>query len=134
MPASDSSSQNSSAMGAGIWISLRILFYALFIVCPLLFFTDLTRNPYYTQIALLNIFMCACWLLILWDAWNRQEFLLVTTSFDTPLVALIVISFLTWMISFIEHPALVKPIYSEGSKAAIFLILNTYLVYKLAMQ
>ena len=23
-------------------------------VCPLLFFTDLTRNPYYTQIAVLN--------------------------------------------------------------------------------
>lgn len=100
----------------------------------MLFFTDLTRNPYYTQIALLNIFICACGLLILWEAWTHGEFWVVTTTLDIPLLGLIVISFLTWMISFVEHPALIKPIYSEGSKAAIFLIVNTYLVYVLAMR
>ena len=33
----------------------QVLFAVLLFVCPLIFFTNLTRNPYVTQICLLNL-------------------------------------------------------------------------------
>ncbi len=113
---------------------IRSLLYALFGICPLLFFTDLTRNPYYTQIALLNILLPACWLLWLLEGFRSGELLWVSSSFDAALFALIAVSFASWLFSMRMHPAFLKPIYSEGSKAAVFLLVNTYLVYAAALR
>lgn len=113
---------------------VRRLLYLIFGVCPLLFFTDLTRNPYYTQIALLNILIPACWLIILGDAWKTKEVVWVRAPLDPVLYGLIGYSLATWGASFYAHPAFHSPIYSEGSRAAIFLIVNTALVYALALR
>jgi len=113
---------------------IRNLLYLLFGVCPLLFFTDLTRNPYYTQIALLNILIPACWLLWVGQAWKAQEFVWVSSPFDPALLALLGVSLLSWLLSMWAHPHLIPSIYSEGSKAAVFLIVNTYLVYAMALR
>jgi tetratricopeptide (TPR) repeat protein len=113
---------------------IRSLLYLLFGVCPILFFTDLTRNPYYTQIALLNMWVPACWCLWLWEAWRAQELVWVSSAFDTGLLALIGVSVVSWLLSMWVHPNLIKPIYSEGSKAAVFLIVNTFLVYAAALR
>ncbi len=113
---------------------IRSLLYVLFGVCPLLFFTDLTRNPYYTQIALLNILIPACWLVWLSEAWKSQELLWVSSRFDAALFALVGVSFLSWVLSYVAHPNLAKSIYSEGSKAAVFLLVNTFLVYAAAVR
>src|SRR5438046_1420548 len=59
----------------------------LHVVCPLLFFTNLTRNPYYTQIALLNIVLAFCGLLWTADLWRRGEWRLPRVSFEIPLAA-----------------------------------------------
>ena len=114
--------------------SIRSLLYILFGVCPLLFFTDLTRNPYYTQIALLNILIPACWVLWLAQACHGRELVWVRSGFDLPLLTLIGISLLSWLASLWAHPHFISSIYSEGSKAAVFLVVNTTLVYAAALR
>jgi O-antigen ligase len=111
-------------------------FFAFFIFafCPIWFHTDLTRNPYYTQIALLNILVPAVWLIWLIHAWNSSELVWVSTCFDVPLAALIGVSLVSWFVSFHAHPHFMKSIYSEGSKAAVFLLVNTYMVYAGALR
>src|SRR5882672_7719300 len=113
---------------------IRSLLVLLFGVCPLLFFTDLTRNPYHTQIALLNILIPACWLLWILEGLRSGEFFWVSSPFDVALLALMGISLLSWVLSFYAHPAFLKSIYSEGSKAAIFLLVNTYMVFAMALR
>ena len=108
--------------------------FFLFWFCPLFFCVDLTRNPYYTQIALLNILVPGCCLLWLWQALESQEIVWVTTALDTVLLAFVGVCLFSWVWSMILHPTFLKPIYSEGSKAAVFLLVNTYLVYAGALQ
>jgi tetratricopeptide (TPR) repeat protein len=112
----------------------NLLLCAVFVVCPLLFFTDLTRNPYYTQIALFNALIPLIWLIWLIEGWNAGELTWVSSPFDSAFWMLIAVSFLSWGLSFAAHPALWKPIYSEGSKAAVFLVVNVALVYACALQ
>src|SRR5262249_15188952 len=113
---------------------IRSLLYFLFAVCPLLFFTDLTRNPYYTQIALVNIVVPLCWILWLGEGLKMGEFVWAKSLFDLPLLIVIGFSMLTWVLSMVAHPLLIKGIYSEGSKAAIFLIVNVFLIYAAALR
>src|ERR1017187_1844427 len=98
---------------------IRSILYFLFAVCPLLFFTDLTRNPYYTQIALLNILIPACWLLWLLEGLQSEEFQWVSSPFDVALLALVSVSLVSWVASMRVHPLFLTSIYSEGSKAMV---------------
>src|ERR1700704_704988 len=100
----------------------------MFGICPLLFFTDLTRNPYYTQIVLLNILTCLCWVLWLVQAWRDRELIWIRSPLDIVLGLLIVVCLASWMSAFLQYRALFKSIYSEGSRAFIFLIINSVLV------
>jgi O-antigen ligase/Tfp pilus assembly protein PilF len=113
---------------------LTLFIYALFAVCPLLFFTDLTRNPYMTQIILLNIFICVCWILWILQAWKQGEWIWVSTPLDRWLLIVIGICLASWINSFIQHPTLRKPILSEGGRATVFLIVNTALAYAAAIR
>ena len=113
---------------------IRNLLYLIFGVCPLLFFTNLTRNPYYTQIALLNILLPLCWLLWLLEASRAGELVWVSSRLDIALWALMGISLGSWLYSMYAHPAFITPIYSEGSKAAVFLLVNTFMVYAAAQR
>lgn len=113
---------------------LRSCIYFLFSVCPILFFTDLTRNPYYTQIVLLNMATCVAWILILVYMWRSSEGTWAVTALDPALWVLMAWCLLSWGQSFVAHPNFTKSIYSEGSKAIIFLIVNSYLVYALSVR
>ncbi len=113
---------------------IRLLLVVLFAVCPLLFFTDLTRNPYYTQIALLNVSVALLWLVWLARDWKAGALRWDSTALDLPFLVLISVSLLSWIVSMATHQALVKPIYSEGSRAIIFLLINSWLVYAAAVR
>src|SRR5207253_55741 len=89
---------------------------------------------YYTQIALFNILIPACWLVWLWQAFKTGSFTWVSAPLDFPLLALIGVSLFSWIWSMHAHPRFIVPIYSEGSKAAIFLVVNVYLVYAAALR
>ena len=114
----------------------RFLVFSLLVfgLCPLLFFVDLTRNPYYTQIALLNIFLDLTWMYWLIQAVRQGEFTWYSTALDLPFAALIGVCFLSWGVSALRHPNLAVPIYSEGSKGIIFLLVNALLAYLTALR
>ena len=78
---------------------IRSLLALLFGVCPLLFFTDLTRNPYYTQIALFNILIPLSWLVWLSEAWEPKRCLGEFAPSDPALLALAGVSSLSWILS-----------------------------------
>ncbi len=113
---------------------IKYCLYAIFGVCPLLFFTNLTRNPYYTQIVLLNILVCCCWLSWIFQAWKVKEWVWVRSPMDGVLWVLMAVSFISWVVSFYLHPNFKLPLYSEGSRAYIFLIVNTYLSFAAAVR
>lgn len=113
---------------------VRSLLYVLFGVCPLLFFTDLTRNPYYTQITLLNILIPACWVIWLIIAIRQEELVWVSSPLDAPILALVAMCLLSWIHSLAVHPAFAPSIYSEGSRSMVFLVVNTALVYAAALR
>lgn len=114
--------------------AVRSSLYLLFGVCPLLFFTDLTRNPYYTQIALLNVLVPLCWTFWLARGLQAGEFVWVRSPLDLPLLSLLGVCVASWISSFYQHPAFTLSIYSEGSKRLIFLLVNVYLVYAAALR
>lgn len=100
---------------------------------PLLFFTDLTRNPYFTQIALLNIAvagLAAAWVVrgAVEGRWQR-----VLTPLDIPWACVFAAAAASWVYAYAAHPAFFRDsIRSEGLRAALFLGVNSFCVYWLA--
>jgi len=82
---------NNSAIPFPIKIGIGLL-TLLHVVCPLLFFTNLTRNPYYTQIALLNIGIALCGLCWAVQNWRSGTWTLPRTSFEIPLLIFLVVA------------------------------------------
>jgi len=123
------------------------LIYIFILVAPLIFFTDLTRNPYYFQIVLLNICIVSLWGLYLIDSLKKKKIVLFSTPIDKPLLLFLFIAFLSWVHSFfLRYPGFVRnglfssfshqlrlSIFSEGSRNFLFLLVNWFLVYYAAI-
>lgn len=119
------------------------LIYLLVLVSPLIFFTDLTRNPYYFQIVLLNICIISLWGLYLIDGIQRKKIVLFSTPLDKPLLIFLLITLISWFCSFfLRHPQFIGDgffknlpvqlrlsIFSEGARNFLFLLVNWFLVY-----
>ena len=99
-------------------------------MCPLVFFTDLTRNPYYTQITLLNIFICLLLGCKLLDAWRQNRWTYNRGAADLPWVL-----WLLWCIAgcahaYFTHTDFFRPaIISEASRVWLFTVVNCFFVY-----
>ena len=107
--------------------------FAAHIVCPLLFFTDLTRNPYFTQIVLLNLWIGFVWIGWLWDGLARGSFSIPKTPLDVPFLAFLGVASLSWGLSFFSHLEFLRPaMFWEGLKAWLFLAVNCMAVFYLA--
>ena len=66
------------------------LLVVCFFICPLLFFTNLTRNPHYTQICLLNICLVLAFAVhMARDVSAHGEIRLARTPLDVPLAAVV---------------------------------------------
>ncbi|MDE2293426.1 MAG: O-antigen ligase family protein, partial [Elusimicrobia bacterium] len=104
-------------------------------VGPLIFFTDLTRNPYYTQIALVNIGLTAA--AAMWAARGLAEgrWRWVSTPLDLPWALFLGIAGVSWVYSYFAHPAFYRPsIREQGAMGGIFIVVNACAVYYLAVQ
>ncbi len=97
----------------------------LHLVCPLLFFTNLTRNPYYTQIALLNIGIALVGVLWAVDTWRRGEWRVPRFPFDAPLVAFLLIAALSTVLSWTIHAGLRPGILCESVRVWVFTLVNS---------
>lgn len=104
-----------------------------FFVSPLLFFTDLTRNPYYLQIALLNAALVAAFLVRLGAMARAGEWRVSRNLLWPSLLALSSVLLLSWARSFFMHEPFFRPaIFSEGLRAFLFLFVNCGLAFWLS--
>lgn len=112
----------------------RCLLVVCFLVCPLLFFTNLTRNPYVTQISLLNISLALTAALALLGAAARGEAArLPRTAVDLPLAATAALAALSWGAAYIGHPEFFRPsMRAEGLRQGLFLCVNVLIPFYLA--
>jgi Flp pilus assembly protein TadD/O-antigen ligase len=115
--------------------ALALLLAAVFFVSPLIFFTGLTRNPYYFQIALLNSGLLAAAGLFLWQSARRGAWLLPATPLTRPLAALGLVYLASFAWAWFGHAPFFRPaIASEGLKALLFYAVNCLCAFYLAMS
>ncbi len=94
-----------------------------FFVSPLIFFTNLTRNPYITQICLLNISISVA--LTLWMFQNRGSLGKLRTVLNIPLLFWTLIVFASWGYAFFRHVKFYRPsVFNEGLNHEIFWVIN----------
>lgn len=112
----------------------RWLLVTAHFMCPLLFFTNLTRNPYVTQIALLNATLA-----LAFAAWSLREvqrpegFKLPRIPIAWPLAAFTLAWGVSWLRAYYGHAAFFRPsMAAEGARSAIFLIVNCLVPFWLA--
>lgn len=110
------------------------LLAAVHVVCPLLFFTDLTRNPYFTQIALLNGGLCLCVLLFVAHGLRYGRFSLTLSPVDGPILGFVAAALISWALSWARHPSFRVPIANEGWRVTMFLLINALAAYALGAQ
>lgn len=99
-------------------------------LCPLLFFTDLTRNPYYTQITLLNIFICLLAGLKLLEGWREGRWFYDRGAADLPWALWLAVCLLSCAHSYFTHGDFFRPaILSESCRVWLFTVVNCFFVY-----
>ncbi len=112
----------------------QIFLYVLcFLVAPLIFFTNLTRNPYITQIVILN--MALLFAAGLTAARGAAEGVLPwpRTPMDAPMAGLILASILSTIIGYYGHAAFYRPaMISQAATAYLFLGTNVIIPFFLS--
>jgi len=112
---------------------VRFLLVALHFVCPLLFFTDLTRNPYFTQITLLNIGLLGAFALEAVLQSRQGSLRLARTAMDLPWAFFAAACAASWLYAYGAHPAFFREsMKAEGSRVGIFLFANALVPFLLS--
>jgi tetratricopeptide (TPR) repeat protein/O-antigen ligase len=95
------------------------------VVCPLLFFTNLTRNPYYTQIVLLNLGILLVGILWLVEALRQRAWRFPLVAFQWPLVFFLGWALLASIVAWVTHPLLRPGILFETTRVWTFTLVNS---------
>jgi len=112
-----------------------LLFIFIFFVSPIIFFTDLTRNPYYFQITLLNISLLLIAFFIFFKALKNNFLYLNFNSYNKLSVFILFTFFLTSLIGYFGHNDFFKPaIFSESRRIWIFTLINCFFPFYLAQN
>lgn len=115
--------------------TLAVLLTAAFFVSPLIFFTGLTRNPYYFQITLLNLSLLGAAALFIYGSLGSGSWLLPRTALSRPLGALAAVYALSFAWSWAGLPSFFHPaMASEGLKAGVFFAVNCLAVFYLSLS
>lgn len=121
----------------GGWEDRGIIFLLVVahFVCPLLFFTDLTRNPYFTQITLLNLVSLGALALWALEGFRAGRWTLNRTPLDFPWALVAAVAGISWTLSFVRHDPFFRPsMQAEGARNFIFLIANVIVPFYLAAR
>jgi len=106
-----------------------------FFVSPLVFFTDLTRNPYYLQITLLNISLLSGGAVLMAAAIRRKGWNFPPNILYVPLAALLTVMALSFARAYFAHADFFRPsMVSEFTRAGMFMAVNCALVFMLAQK
>ncbi|MBI4064468.1 MAG: tetratricopeptide repeat protein [Elusimicrobia bacterium] len=104
-------------------------------VCPLLFFTNFTRNPYQTQITFLHLSILGIILAVLarWAKTSADNLLaeILTSNWPRafwPLLVFTVVCWISWAVSWFSHTGFFgSSIVAEGLRVNLFWIANVLL-------
>ncbi len=109
----------------------RFLWVVLHFFCPLVFFTNLTRNPYITQIVLLNVGVLAMGLLWVAQESGRPEgWRVPRTPVWAPWALFLTVWAVSWAWAYATLPAFYRPsMQAEGARGTLFLLVNAALVF-----
>lgn len=112
----------------------RWLLVTAHFMCPLLFFTNLTRNPYVSQIALLNIAIALAFAAWAWRETQRPGGArLPKLPVEWPLAAFLLVWGASWARAYFGHVEFFRPaIAAEGARSAAFLLVNCAAAFWLA--
>lgn len=112
----------------------QFILVVCFFVCPLVFFTNLTRNPYITQITLLNMGLALlAALYFIEDAWKEGRLRLPRTPLDAPILAWLAVCLISWTIAYFGHVGFYRPsIISEGLRNSLFVLINALIPFYLS--
>lgn len=115
--------------------ALAFLLTTAFFVSPLIFFTGLTRNPYYFQITLLNISLLCAAALFIYGSIKRGRWLLPRSALSWPLATLAAVYAVSFAFSWAGHASFFHPaMVSEGLKAGVFFLVNCLAVFYLSLN
>lgn len=81
----------------------KTLFLAALLVPPIIFFTNLTRNPYLIQERILHIFIAVSILLRIISSYRKKEIVLPRTFLDWPIWCFFTVALLSIAISIINY-------------------------------
>ncbi|MCG3203464.1 MAG: hypothetical protein KCHDKBKB_00132 [Elusimicrobia bacterium] len=109
-----------SVVEKGIYALLGLLH----VLSALFFYTNLTRNPYFTQIAALYIFIAVIGLLWVIQAWSMGTFSIPQFDFDKPLFLFLAVAFVSTVWSWWYHSSLRPGIGYEATRVWIFTLVN----------
>lgn len=114
---------------------LRFLIVIIYFVSPLIFFTNLTRNPYFFQITIINISF-SLWLLITSIVFIKREIINIKISpLHVVFCLMILVFFITSLYGYFFHFDFFKPsILNENKKVWFFTIFNATLPLFLVSQ
>ena len=114
---------------------LTVSLVTVFFVSPLLFFTDLTRNPYYLQITLLNAALLAAGAVLTAGAIRKKSWDLPPNMLYAPLAAVLAVFALSLFRAYFAHAAFFRPaIASEGTRVGLFTLTNCALAFLIAQK
>jgi len=108
---------------------IKKIFFLIFLICPLIFLTDTTRNPYVIQNVVLQIGLSAILAIWLIKSNRKRQIILPRTYLDKPLLLFFFVSFLSVAYSFSIHPEMKLAILSFGGRNLLFLFLNCIVVF-----
>jgi len=80
-----------------------LFFTAIFFISPLVFFTDLTRNPYYFQITILNISILIIFITALIANYKDGDLLISKNILNLPFLILIFVFLSSSLYAFFNH-------------------------------
>ena len=112
-----------------------LFFTAIFFISPLVFFTDLTRNPYYFQITILNISILIIFITALIANYKDGDLLISKNILNLPFLILIFVFLSSSLYAFFNHNVFFHPaMISESLKRIIFTLVNCFLVFYISQN
>ncbi len=113
--------------------SVRLLFICIFFFVPLVFFTNLTRNPYYFQIALLNILVISFSAYLITCFIKNKKIYLPFNIGVKLFIIMLGVYFISSLHSYFAHGEFFKDsIMSEFRRIWFFTIINAFIPFLIA--
>lgn len=122
---------------------MKTILYFAVLVCPLIFFTNVTRNPYIIQGTILYISLLFIFSVFLINSFKKNKIIFYKTDIDIPILIFLGITVFSFALALFAHyevpgfgkiPGYFTAIWSEGLRNNLYIIINCVLAYYVAVN